>query len=83
MIKRIRGYLDKVHAGMRLAHYPQCDHLNLAIGYLLEKPEENRMAIEEIYFAILKAGGYFYKHIAEKLEQNDFGDFIEEVNVHD
>lgn len=83
MIKKIREYLDKVHAGMRLAHYPQCDHLNLAIGYLLEKPEENRLAIEEICWAILKADGYFFKHIADKLEQNGFGDFAEEAKIND
>ena len=69
MIKKIREYLDKVHMGMRLAHYPQCDHLNLAI--------------EEICYAILKADGYFFKHIADKLEQNGFGDFAEEAKTND
>ena len=81
MIKKIREWLDKVHMGMRFARYPQCDHLNRAIGYLLEKPEENRLAIEEICYAILKADGYFFKHIVDKLEQNDFGDFVEAAKI--
>lgn len=83
MIKKIREYLNKVHTGMRLAYYPQCDHLNLAIEYLLEKPEENRLAIEEICYAILKANGYFFKHIADKLEQNDFENFVEVAKIYD
>lgn len=81
MIKKIREYLDKVHMGIRLAHYPPCDHLNTAIGLLLIKPDENESAIEEICYAILKSGGYYYPHIAEKLESCGFGDFVTEKSV--
>ena len=52
----------------RLGCYPACDHLNVALRVLLKKPEENRIAIEEICYAIEKAGGYLYDSVAEELE---------------
>ena len=48
--------------------YPECDHLNLALRFLLKKPEENKLAIEEIYFAIGKANGYFYDDVKENFK---------------
>lgn len=41
-----------------ISKYPACDHLNMALWYLLKKPEENRDAIGEIVYAIVKSGGY-------------------------
>ena len=60
----------------RISEYPACDHLNCALGYLLEDAECNERAIEEICYAIIKAGGYYYKHIAEMLERNGFCNFV-------
>lgn len=47
--------------------YPECDHLNLALRYLLKNPEQNKFAIEEIYFALMKTNGYFYDDVAQSL----------------
>ena len=47
--------------------YPECDHLNIALRFLLKKPEENKLAIEEIYFAIVKTNGYFYDDVKKTL----------------
>lgn len=47
--------------------YPECDHLNIALRFLLKKPEENKLAIEEIYFALRKTNGYFYDDVKEAL----------------
>ena len=47
--------------------YPECDHLNLALRYLLKNPEQNKFAIEEIYFALTKTHGYFYDDVAKSL----------------
>lgn len=47
--------------------YPECDHLNIALRFLLKKPEENKLAIEEIYFAIVKTNGYFYDDVKKRL----------------
>ena len=45
--------------------YPCCDLLNCALRFLLDgKPEE---AQKDIVHAISKAGGYFYKDVAERL----------------
>ena len=52
----------------KLSTYPSCDHLNIALAYLLKNPEANRFAIEEIRWAIVKSGGYFYSHVAKGLE---------------
>ena len=39
--------------------YPSCDLLNNALRFLRE--EKTNVAIEEIIFAIEKAGGYFHE----------------------
>lgn len=49
--------------------YPECDHLNIALRFLLKNPEENKLAIEEIYFAIIKTNGYFYDDVKETLKK--------------
>lgn len=49
--------------------YPECDHLNVALRFLLKNPEENKCVIEEIYFALVKANGYFYDDVKEKLKE--------------
>lgn len=48
--------------------YPCCDHLNNALRFMLTDWKNNVYAIEEIYQAIVKAGGYFHKDIADKVE---------------
>ena len=48
--------------------YPCCDHLNNALRFMLMDWKNNVHAIEEIYQAIIKAGGYFHQDIAEKVE---------------
>lgn len=50
--------------------YPECDHLNIALRFLLKKPEENKLAIEEIYFALRKTNGYFYDDVKKALYEN-------------
>ena len=50
--------------------YPECDHLNLALRYLLKNPEQNKVAIEEIYFALTKTHGYFYDDVGQSLYDN-------------
>ena len=50
--------------------YPECDHLNIALRFLLKKPEENKLAIEEIYFALRKTNGYCYDDVKEALYEN-------------
>ena len=53
--------------------YPACDFLNRALRLLLEHPQENREAIEEICHAISKAGGYFYDDVNQKLADEKIG----------
>lgn len=50
--------------------YPECDHLNIVLRFLLKKPEENKLAIEKIYFALRKTNGYFYDDVKEALYEN-------------
>lgn len=47
--------------------YPECEHLNLALRYLLKNPRQNQFAIKEIYFALTKTHGYFYDDVAKLL----------------
>ena len=47
--------------------YPECEHLNIALRYLLKNPEQNKLAIEEIYFALMKTNGYFYEDVSSAL----------------
>lgn len=69
--------------GSKIATYPACDHLNVALGHLLDDVEENRVAIEEICYAIIKGGGYFYSCNANLLVLYNFGYFVSEDNVCD
>jgi len=50
--------------------YPECDHLNIALRFLLKEPEQNKFAIQEIYFALMKTHGYFYEDISRALYEN-------------
>lgn len=54
----------------RIFEYPECDHLNIALRFLLKDPERNRVAIEEIYFALKRTNGYFYDDVKESLYEN-------------
>lgn len=47
--------------------YPECDHLNIALRFLLKNPKQNKIAIEEIYFALMKTNGYFYDDVEKSL----------------
>ena len=60
----------------RLSQYPSCDHLNCALNILLQNPMKNRVAIEEICYAIVKADGYFYDHVKEKLIEHGHSRFV-------
>ena len=67
----------------RFGEYPSCDHLNCALAYMLKDPEENKRAIEEVCFAIVKARGYYYAHVANDLVRYGFGMFVTEEMVHE
>ena len=69
-------WLKRTRKCPHLDKYPACDHLNVALMLLLKKPEENRYAIEEICYAIVKAGGYFYDSVAEELELIGMNGFL-------
>ena len=56
--------------------YPACDHLNIALRKLLNNAEENRVAIEEILFAITKSNGYFYDDVRDAVIKNNFVGFV-------
>ena len=47
--------------------YPECDHLNIALRFLLKNPGQNKVAIEEIYFALMRTHGYFYEDVSKAL----------------
>ena len=51
--------------------YPACSHLNCALRKLLGSADENRVAIEEIVYAITKSGGYIYEDIKDSLKKNN------------
>lgn len=71
------GFLKKIFARMMYYNeYPSNDYLNNAIRFLGEDYEKNRVVIEEIYYAICSADGYFAPDVAEMLENN--GLFISE-----
>lgn len=59
-------YLQKFKQWM----YPECEHLNIALRFLLRKPEENKAAIEEIYLALRQTNGYFHDDVREALAEN-------------
>ena len=62
--------MKKILQRFKKRAYPECDHLNIALRFLLKKPEENKLAIEEIYFALRKTNGYFYDDVKEALYEN-------------
>lgn len=62
--------MKKIFQRFKKWAYPECDHLNIALRFLLKKPEENKLAIEEIYFALRKTNGYFYDDVKEALYEN-------------
>lgn len=55
-----------------ISRYPACEHLNMALWYLLKKPEENMEAISEIVYAILKSGGYINESLEKTLKEMGF-----------
>lgn len=55
-----------------ISKYPACEHLNMALWYLLKKPEENRDAIGEIVYAIVKSGGYIHDCYEKSLKEMGF-----------
>lgn len=57
--------------------YPACDHLNIALRKLLSSADENRVAIEEILYAITKSNGYIYDDVKDALTKNNFIGFGE------
>ncbi len=69
--------------GKRFGEYPPCDHLNCALACMLNDPLKNKKAIEEICYAIVKARGYYYAHVANDLVRYGFGMFVTEEMVHE
>ena len=55
-----------------LGKYPACDHLNIALMKLLENADKNRVAIEEILYAITKSSGYLYDQVKDALLEKGF-----------
>lgn len=51
--------------------YPACEHLNVALQYLLDRADENRIPIEEIVYAISKSNGYFFDDVKNELVENN------------
>ena len=51
--------------------YPACEHLNVALRYLLDSADENRIPIEEIVYAITKSGGYFFDDVKDALMESN------------
>lgn len=62
--------VDKFMARYKKWAYPECDHLNVALRFLLREPEKNKTAIEEIYCALMKTNGYFYNDVKKSLLEN-------------
>lgn len=69
--------------GKQFGEYPPCDHLNWALACMLNDPLKNKKAIEEICYAIVKARGYYYAHVASDLVRYGFGMFVTEEMVHE
>ena len=57
--------------------YPACDRLNIALRKLLDSADDNRVAIEEILYAISKSNGYIYDDVRDALNKNKFSGFGE------
>lgn len=77
------NWMNRAWKQARFGIYPACEHLNCALGWLLDDAEKNREAIEEICYAITKANGYFYGYIANSLVMYGFGRFVSKENVCD
>lgn len=71
----------RIRDGVRFAAYPPCHHLNVALNFMLSNPTDNELAIEEVCYAIIKARGYYYEHIANTLVMYGFGRFVTEDMV--
>ena len=69
--KRKKRLFHRQFARM-ISKYPACEHLNMALWYLLKKPEENRDAIVEIVYAIVKSGGYINDVHEKSLKEMGF-----------
>ena len=57
------------------SRYPSCDHLNCALDAIFNDYDD-KAVIEEICWAIVKADGYFYDHIKEKLIKHGYDKFV-------
>lgn len=55
--------------------YPECEHLNIALRRLLEAPFVDEYVVEEICFAIAKAGGYFRDDVKQMLIEENLWNF--------
>lgn len=55
--------------------YPECDHLNIALRFLLEAPIPDERPIQEICHAIIRANGYFYDDVKEMLLEGKYCKF--------
>ena len=65
----------------RLGKYPCADHLNLALYYLLKEENLNVGAIEEICYALEKAGAYYYENVLDLLVQKGIKQELFKDNV--
>lgn len=54
----------------KISQYPCCDHLNLAVRFLSQNDKE--LALEEIYYAMIKSHCYFYSDVAERFNRRGF-----------
>lgn len=61
--------------------YPECEHLNIALRFLLKNLEQNKLAIEEIYFALMKTNRYFYEDVSRVLYERFQLDTGKEVRL--
>ena len=61
--------LEIRRTNLRLGKYPCADHLNLALNYLLKEENMNVGAIEEVCYALEKAGAYYYENTLDLLIQ--------------
>ena len=65
---RKRGNMFEIRkTNRRLGQYPCADHLNLALNYLLKEKNLNVGAVEEICYALEKAGAYYYEYVLDLL----------------
>ncbi len=67
----------------RIARYPSCEHLNIALDVLLDNhaDEDVRFSIEEICNAINKAEGYYTNRVANLLSIYGFGGYVKKERV--